>query len=269
MAIITLSRGIFSGAGELALHISENLGYRLVSREDIIEKIGRYGVSHERLDRARRRRLGMRQRIDLEWIHYRVYARAALAKEIRQGCLVYLGSNGRALLRDFPNVLNVKVVADMEYRVDNLVRHVDYVVDRKQARRLIQEIDEKKARWQRALVDNGWHDPSEFDLVVEPGLVSISDACQLIHTTLEQPQYQTTGKSLETIDVLTVASELRARIAMKADVIDDKVEVEVRDGLIVISGSVRSAEDISGIREMLDERPKTEASEEYLKAWTL
>ena len=252
MAIIAVARGTFSGAKELAQQIAETLNYRLVSREDIIEKTAQYGVTREKLDRARRRRLGILQRKQLDWIHYRAYARAALTKEIRQGSLVYLGSNGRALLRDFPNVLNVIVVADMECRIDNLIQRTEHVMNRRKASRLIEEIDERKARWQRHFHGDDGREYSEFDLVIEPGQMSIPDACERIVATLEQPQYQTTHKSLETIDLLTVAAELRARIAMKANVADDNVKVEVRDGVIAITGSVRSVEDMDGIRELLD-----------------
>ncbi len=256
MAIIMLSRGRFTGGRELAQSISEKLGYRFISREDIIEKTAQYGISKERLDRARRRRVGMLQRMDQEWIHYLVYARAALAKEIQQGSLVYLGSNGPALLRDFPTLLSVKVAADMEYRINSLIKHTDYVMDRKKARGLIEEIDKKKTSWQKKLHDTSWHDPSEFDLVVEPELMSISDACELILAKLEHPQYHTTNKSLEAIDLLTVAADLRARIAMEDAVEDDRVEVEVRDSEIAITGLVPSTEDRHGILELLDFKPE-------------
>ena len=62
--------------------------------------------------------------------------------------------------------------------------------------------------------------------------------------------------------MLTVAADLRARIAMKTDVVDDKVNVVVQDGAIVIKGTVRSTtvrsttvrstEDMEGIRELFD-----------------
>ena len=252
MPIIALARGTFSGAKEVAQAVAETLSYRLVSREDIIEKTAQYGMTRERLDRARQRKLSLLQRKQLDWIHYRAYARAALTKEIRQGSMVYLGSNGRVLLRDFPNVLNVMVVADMEYRIDNLIRRTEHVINRRKARRLIEEIDERKDRWQRHFYGDDWQRYSEFDLIIHPGQVSIPDACENILAALEQPNYQTTHKSLETIDLLTVAAELRARIAMKADVVDDNVQVDVRDGMVVVTGSVRSPEDMEGIRELLD-----------------
>ena len=252
VAIIALARGTFSGAKDLAQQVAETLNYRLVSREDIIEKTAQYGVTRERLDRARQRKLGLLQRKQLDWIHYRAYARAALTKEIRRGSLVYLGSNGRVLLRDFPNVLNVMVAADIEYRIDNLIRRTEHVMNRRKARRLIEEIDERKAKWQRHFHRENWNEFSEFDLVIQASEMSIPAACEQILTTLEQPEYQTTHKSLETIDLLTVAAELRARIAMIADVVDDNVQVEARDGVIVVTGSVRSTEDMDGIRELFD-----------------
>ena len=39
---------------------------------------------------------------------------------------------------------------------------------------------------------------------------------------------------------------------MKADVVDANVQVDVRDGMVVVTGSVRSPEDMEGIRELLD-----------------
>ena len=260
MAIVTMSKRSFSGAGELAECLSRDLAYTLVSREEIIEKTARYGMSRDRLERARSRRLGFPNRMDLEWLHYLAYARAALTKEVRQGNLVYVGDNGRALLHDFPNVLSVHIAADMEYRIDNLVRRTDYVINRMKARRLIEKIDEKEARWQRTVCVEGWSDDSEFDLVVQPELVSISDGCDLIRSTLEQPRFQTNAKSLETMDLLTVASELRARIAVRGGVVDRDIEVEGRDGVIVITGSVQSAEDVEEIAALLNRVPEAQES---------
>ena len=88
MAIVSVSAETFSGGRELAIHISEQLGYKLLSRDEIIGKAGGYGMSTNRLERARRRHVGILGRMDLGWNHYLVYVRAALSKEIRHGDLV-------------------------------------------------------------------------------------------------------------------------------------------------------------------------------------
>ena len=252
MAIITLSAVAFSGGSELAARISERLGYRLVSREDIIEKTGHYGMSRNRLERARRRSVGILGRMDLEWNHYLVYVRAALSKEIQQGSLVYLGDDGRASLGGFPNVLNVRVVADMKYRMDNLIRRTAYGINLKKAKRLIENIDEKRDGWTGALYDGEWQNHSELDLVIEPDRMGIPEACELIRGTVEQPQFETTSRSLDTIELLTVAAELRARIAMDPDVVDDHIEIDVQNGVIVVTGSVASTRDLEALRGLLN-----------------
>ena len=143
----------------------------------------------------------------------------------------------------------------MEYRIDNLIERASYVINRKNARRLIQKIDDKDARWQRSIYTDGWNRPPEFDLVIERGLMSIPDACELIRSSLTYPRYQTTPKSMDTTDLLTVAAELRARIAMRADVTDDNIEVEGRDGVVVITGSVRSTEELDAVKDLLSYQP--------------
>ena len=55
--------------------------------------------------------------------------------------------------------------------------------------------------------------------------------------------------------MLTAAADLRAKIAMKGDVLDDRVEVEVQNDSIVITGSVRTVEDLDGIKALLDSSP--------------
>lgn len=251
MAIITTSTTTFSGGRELARCISKKLGYKVVSREDIIEKAAHYGMSRNRLERAHRRHVGILGRMDLEWKHYLIYSRAALTKEIEEGSLVYLGDDGRAAFRDFPNVLHVGVGADMEHRVDNLIRRTDYGMKPKNAKRLIESIDDRRSRWRRAIYEDDAHEAPEFDLVVEPALMGIPEACALICATVEQPQFQTTLKSLDVIERLTIAAELRARIAMDPDVVDDDIEIGVQDGAIVITGSVASTQDLQAIRGLL------------------
>ena len=252
MAIITLTQQAFNGARELARGISDLLDYRLVSRNEIVEKTAQYGMSKDRLDRAKSRRLGVMRRMDQGWRNYRIYSQAALTKEIRRGCLVYLGANGLARFRDFPNVLNVQVHADIEHRIDNLMKRSEYSLSRKKAKHLIEQIDDRTETWRNTFNLDGQIRSYDFDLDIELGQTNVLDACGLIRAALERQEYQTTYKSLEAIDLLTVAAELRARIAMRDDVMDDDIGVAVQDGVIVVNGSVRSIEDLNGIKELID-----------------
>lgn len=247
MAIITLSRKPFSGTKELAKCLEIHLGYKLISREDVIEKIEQYGMPRDRMDNARRKSLGRLPRLDLNWMHYIAYVRATLSKEIREGNLIYLGNNGQQLLRGYPNLVNVGVITEVPYRVNELIKRNEYVINKKTARQMIEKMDERGYKWGRTIYADGKHDPSEFDVVIDPALMSIDEACEIVQAAVERPQFLTTPESLQTVEQMAVAAELRARIAMEPQIVDDKVEVEARDGLIFIEGWVHSSEDLEAI----------------------
>lgn len=261
MAIISIARGSFSGARELAQHISEAFGYKLVTREDITTALAGYGISEDRLHRARYRQLGIMTKIDLDWTHYLICARAALSREISQGNLVYLGNDGGMLLRDFPMVLRLYVIAKMDHRIDVFMKRNNHGASLREAERFIKRVDAKRARWGRTLYNDGHFHPTDFDLVIDPGQMSIADAHSLVAAAVENPEFLPTPTSLNTIECMAVAMELRAKISMDADIVDDKIDVEVRDGEIKVTGSVRSPDDLDTIKGLLDTQPEFRAVE--------
>lgn len=252
MAIITISREAFSGARELAERVARRLDYKVVSRDDIIRILVDYGVPKDRLNRARKRQLGWLPRMGKDWMHYVIFVRAALSREIRSGDLIYLGNNGQQLLAGFPNTLHVGVIVGLSYRIGNLIKLNEYGIDSKTARRLITKIDEKRATWGRTIYNDGHHRASDYDLVVDPEHASIPEICEILCDVLERPEYQTTSGSLETLELMAVAAELRARIAMDPTIADDGIEVVARDGVISVGGSVHFKEDAEAIAELLD-----------------
>ena len=255
MAIITIARDAFSGAKDLADYLSRAPGYKLVTRADVIAALPEYGISEERLDRALYKQLGIMPKMDLEWMHYLVCARAVLSREIDQGNLVYLGNDGGALLHGFPALLRLYVIGDMDHRVDVFMKRINYGVSWKEAEKFIKRMDAKRARWGKTLYKDGHFNLSDFDLVIDPRRMDIADAYSLIWTTVENLDYLPTPTSLETTECMSVAAELRARIALAADVADDKIEVTVHDGEIKITGSVRSPDEIGAIKKLLDTQP--------------
>jgi len=62
MAIITMSRGTYSGAKELSEYVVQNLGYKLLSREVIIQELANYGWVEGKLERVRHKQLGILER---------------------------------------------------------------------------------------------------------------------------------------------------------------------------------------------------------------
>lgn len=119
MAIITISRGTFSGGEKLAECLSKKLGYKSISREVIVEAASKYGVSQEKLVKAIEQKPTIKERlaIDLDRFHYLSFIQAALCEEAKNDNIIYHGHAGHLLLKNISHVIKVKVIADMEQRI--------------------------------------------------------------------------------------------------------------------------------------------------------
>ena len=258
MAIITLTRGTYSGAKELGQYLVEKLGCKLLSRENIIDKLAEYGWVEEKLDKVRQKQLGILQRMNLEWIHYVVCLRAVLSREAQDEALVYHGSNGQAALHGFPHILSIKVTTDMKYRIRAVMERNEYAIDQKQAIEIINRIDERRERWVKFLYQTHGNDASALDMIIDLSRKSIPEAYEMINATVSLPQFQPTPESKKTIENLARSAQLRAKIAMETDIIDDDIEVEINDGVLNVKGVVHSLDDADKLREFLSRQPEIE-----------
>lgn len=265
MAIITLTRGTYSGAKELAEYTAKNLGYTLLSREDLIGELARLGWEEEKLNKARYKKLGIMERMNLQWIHYLACLRAVLAEKAKGEALVYHGNQGHIVLRDFPHVLSIKCIADLEYRIRAVMARNEYAIDRKEALRIINRIDQKRERWSKFLYGADLNDAAAYSMVLDLSKKSIPDAFEMIRSQVSLPQFQPTAESQKAIEELALAAKLRAKVAMECEVIDDDLEIEIKDGIVNIKGTVHSVEDAHEIRRLLAKQPEIHDVEAHLE----
>ena len=111
MSVITISRGSFSGGKMLAECLSQELGYRCVDREVIVERAAAHGVSQEELRDALQKPPTFLERIQHKKYLYLVLIQAALIEEVRTGKAVYHGNAGHLLLKGGPHILRVRIIA--------------------------------------------------------------------------------------------------------------------------------------------------------------
>ncbi|MFC1894043.1 AAA family ATPase [Chloroflexota bacterium] len=265
MAIITLSRGTYSGAKELAEYIARNNGYKLLSREKLLDELGQNGWGDKKLSRVRQKRLSITQSMNLEWIHYLACLRATLSEAARDEALVYYGDNGHLVLRGFPHILSIKVIANMEDRIKIIMARNEYAIDRKEAIKILNRLDERRERWSKFLYQTDANDVSSFDIVIDLSRKSIPDAYEMIHSTVSLPQFQPTSESKKSIEDLTLAAGLRAKIAMETDIIDDEIEVQIHEGMLIVKGAVHSREEANKLNKFLSSQPEVSSIESHLE----
>lgn len=253
MAIITIFRGTHRGGKELAESLAGELGYRLLCREELITTAAKeYGAPEDLVESALQHRPGFLEGRGLKKLHYIHCVQAVMARAVQRDNVVYHGQAGHLLLKGIAHHLRLKVIADMEYRVEETLR--GGTLTREEEIYRIEESDRLRAGWMEWLHGVGTDDPVAYDLTINLEHISIPDACAIIAQTVERG-FRTTSESQRAVDDLVIASQIRAKIGLDRNISDEKIEVEVQDGVVTINANVRSLGDADSVREAVWQIP--------------
>ena len=185
MAVISFSRQVGSGGHEIAQLVSERLGYQLLDRA-LMSKLGaEAGILTEGqlVDlSAERHHVGgpfERGTSMGTWnvLDIRAYEASGLGAEDRsaelvnkilllayeQGNIVVEGRGGQGLFRNKPDVLQVRVIAPIQQRVEYLMKRDGISADL--ARQKVKEADAAQADYIRRYFDADIYDATLYDLI--------------------------------------------------------------------------------------------------------
>lgn len=253
MAIVTISRGTYSGAKALAECLGQKLGYRLLSREELVQATGkRFDASEEELELALTQKPGFLERYHFSRIDYIHCVRAEMARAVQGDNIVYHGQAGYRLLRGVTHHLSLNVIADMEYRIKATMQRTHLTQER--TVEYIKELDETRDKWVQWVYGVDRNDPACYDVVINLEHIPLETACNMVAQVVQR-DFQTTPESQRKVDDLVFATGIRAQIAMDRDIVDDVVEVEAEEGIVTLTGTVRSLDDADKVRILVKGMP--------------
>jgi cytidylate kinase len=253
MAIITISRGTYSGARALAECLGQKLGYRILSREELVQATAkRFDASEEELELALTHKPGFLERYRFSRLDYIHCVRAEMARAVQGDNVVYHGQAGYRLLRGLAHHLCLNVIADMEYRIKATMERTHLA--RERTIEYIKELDETRDKWVQWVYGVDRNDPAFYDFVINLEHIPLETACNMIAQAVER-DFQATPESQRKVDDLVFATGIRAQIAIDRTIVDDVVEVKADDGVITLAGTVRSLDDADRVRTLVKGMP--------------
>ncbi len=243
MAIITISRGSFSYGKELAETVAARLGYECISREVLIEASQLFNISEKKLIKSLHNAPGILKRIAQGKERYLSYIRAALLARVKEDNVVYHGHAGHLLLAEIPQVIKVRVTADLADRVALLQQRRN--ISKDEALTVIKSKDKQRAQWTQYLYKMDLNDSLLYDIVIKIGRLTVRDACDIICTAAQSDAYKTTRESNKAINDLAIISHIKAalREVCEADVssTDGFVQIKVAAQKIRKTGQISPA----------------------------
>jgi CMP/dCMP kinase len=184
MSTITISRQLGSQGLKVARLAAEKLGFRLVWREAINQAAQRAGAPEMALSMIDD--LGL---FDIcpspeMCAAYHQAVRVVIQDLAAAGRVIIVGRAGQVILRDWPSVLHVRIIAPSEIRAANLmaVHHIPHDAALAQ----IQTSDRRRKKYVKDYYGEKWDDPELYDLIINTGRLSIEAAGELIFQGLSQ-----------------------------------------------------------------------------------
>lgn len=253
MPIVTINRGTLSGGARLADALAARLGMGVLSREVVVEAAKTYGVSEEDLQKSLRSPPGFWDKLGRKRQQYILAVQATLAGMIEQDNVVYHGLAGQLLLRDLPNVLRVRLIAPMEYRVRAAM--IEHNLSRDDAEKHIEKADEVRSLWVHRVYGVDVTDPALYDLVVNLGNMSMETATEMIVDLLGREEYRSTPETQQQLRDFALHMRIRAALSLRSEFSESSIEVSVRDGVVDLGVPLAAEHGRAAVVELIRQIP--------------
>ncbi len=214
MPIITISRGSYSRGKEEAEKLAQKLGYECISRDILLGASEQFNIPEIKLIRAIHDAPSILERFTRGKERYVAFLRATLLKNVQKDNVVYHGLAGHYFLQGIPHVIKVRIMADLEDRVQEEMRREKISAD--EARNILRKDDDERRRWGIQVYGVDTWDPKLYDMVLHIKSLTVDDAVDLISKAAQLPRFQATPESQRLLDdMVREAAAEAARVGAK------------------------------------------------------
>ncbi len=229
MAIITVSRGSYSKGKEVAEKVAQRLGYACISRDLLLEASSQFNIPEIKLIRALHDAPSVLERVTWGKERYLAYFTTALLERVQRDDVVYHGLAGHFYLKGVSHVLNVRIIADLEDRVNLEMKREG--ISKDEALHIIKKDDQERRQWSLRLFGVDTWDAALYDLVLHIKKMAVDDAVDIICHTADLEAFKTTVASQRNLDNLVLSAQVKA-ILVEAY---PEADVTASDGLVRIA----------------------------------
>lgn len=244
MAVITISRGKYSNGAEVAEKVAQKLGYACIARDKLLESSQAFNIPESKLVRAFHDAPCVLDHLIYRKEKYIAYIQDAFVKHIKKDNVVYHGLAGHFLLKGISHVLKVRIIADMDYRIEQAVKCEG--ISKGEALRILKKDDEQRRKWSQFHYRIDTWDSSLYDLVLHIRKMKVDGAVDIVCHTAGLAHFQTIPESQKAMDDLSLACEARVCLIE----VEPDIRVSADDGIILVKTKTSLIQDERTLNQM-------------------
>lgn len=248
MAILTVSREFGSGGREIGRTVAQSLDYAYVDKDTILQYIkgagGKWGEWGKELD----------EHCPTVWEKYdrsfKVFAaliESAVLEQALQDRVVIMGRGGNYVLKDFPHVFRIRVVAPLESRIDRIIRRDS--VDREMAVYLAEKTDRDRDCFIYSVYGKRWDDPGAYDAVYNTGDLFPHEIVAVIRESLTRRENLCTGQVKDLLRIRAAAARLKVGLYSNRSFFIPTLDVETDGQSLIVKGIIHNPREHKKVKE--------------------
>jgi len=235
MAIIAMSQQLGSRGNDLGRLVAKRLGYRFMSREDLIAQVSRiYNVTPDQLMVVDERQPHFWSRLKTESTRFISFFRANLLREMAQDRLVAVSPSAAAFMPPYGCGLRVRVVGPLDNRA-RLVGEMENLAPVAAQRRVRDHDREVRARIQ-TLMGVDIDDAAAYDIVVNGYGAPLEISAEALAACAEQIDARIGAEQWQRMRDAATAAQVRAACHAHPKLGHAPIEVVCTRGAVQVRG---------------------------------
>ena len=228
MSIVIVISGDYCHGADVSAELSKKLGFKIVDDEVYAQAEQRFKMSRDTVDKTISDRLSTFAKIGHEREKNTARLRLILSEFTLKDDFILSNWLGHLIPRDITHALKVCVIANLNYRIENLAGIED--LPAKKASKTIHKIDQEMLSWTRFLFDKPPFDESLYDIFVPMHETPVEEAAGLIIKHAKYDAVRTTRRSQNAAEDFQLAAKARLALAEAGH----DTEVTAEDGVVTI-----------------------------------
>ncbi len=248
MGVITLSRELGSRGDEIGALLAEKLSYRFVHKAEIERVLREDGVSESSIEKFDEKNPGFWHRFSRDRDRYLHLLSYTVTRFAHEGNCVILGRGSQVLLSHLPSVLNLRITAPLEVRIENVVQEHGYT--RQEAEHLVHHSDRERAGFHRFFFNENWLNSELYDMILSTEFLNEEAVVNLVShalAALQRPEY--VQETEEKLGNLFLEMQVITQIIYLDGLPVQNLTVTAENGMVHLRGMVSAEEDVSIVEQ--------------------
>jgi cytidylate kinase len=224
---------------ETSKELAKLLGFRLVDKHIIDERISASGIQGGKLRKYDEKRPGLFASFSQDRDEYFHYLKKALLEEAAAGDCVIVGRGAFSIFSSLPGLLSVFLVSPPELRRKRVESY--FQCAEKKAQQILAQSDDDRTGFHKYFFDCDWKNPENYSITLNTGFHSPVDCAAIIKQAFDQIQTDDVKNTYsKRLEELLLGQDIVHRILFDKHIAVRFFDVSVNENEVTLFGVASS-----------------------------